>query len=541
MSRLAIAIDLGTSGFRAHSVDLSTTEKISTAFTTRHPLPGCNVIDHIHFALELGIEKARGMIIEAVNRVIRELNIPVDLVDRLAVCGNPAQLSLFQGMEIRDLAYAGTRKLKSLGVITPDRKASIVPAERFAGLCLPKRCEVIIPPAVRHEVGADALAVIIKSGMQDRNEISIAIDYGTNAEMALFCSGKIITASTAAGPAIEGQHITCGMLAAPGAICDIIPEGLYHRLILIGRDMLPVNGPLADLREGVIVNKADCPSPAGITGTGLIASISEAVDAGLVAVPSIRTSDGRIFLGEGVYLTGEDLLEAGKAAGSVRAGYITLCSEMAIEAGDIKTVYMAGASGTYVDAIKAQKLGLIPPHVRSVFQIGNTSLAMACDLATDPESLGRMTDLADRLKDSHCMLAQNETFRKVYILELSHWTEGMPMSLYRNLLHRYSLPDLPSAGEKPDIIHTVKRDIDDLGAEGLAIIRDIGRKAEMSFTGCTACRKCEKVCPEKAMTALSESEPATLSLIQSKCRGVACRRCERRCPEKVFVLDRFFS
>lgn len=539
MKRLAIAIDLGTSGFRAHSVDLSTSEKISTVMTTRHPLPGFNVIDHIHFALEFGVEKARAMIVEAVNRVIRELEIPVDCIDRLAACGNPAQLSLFQGTEIRDLAYSGTRKLKSLGVTTPDRKAAIVPAERFAGLSLPGKCEVIIPPAVRHEVGADALAMIIKSGMQDRNEISIAIDYGTNAEMALFCGGKIITASTAAGPAIEGQHITCGMLAAPGAICDLIPEGLYHRLILLDRDMLPVNGPLADIREGVIVNGADGPKPAGITGTGVIASISEAIEAGLVAVPNIRTSDGRISLGGGVYLTGEDLAEAGKAAGSVRAGYITLCSEMAIKAGDIKTVYMAGASGTYVDAIKAQKLGLIPPHVSSVFQIGNTSLAMACDLATDPESLGRMTDLADRLKDSHCVLSHSETFRKVYILELSLWTEGMPMSLYRNLLLRYSLPDLPSASGTPDIVRTVKRDIDDHGAGGLSVIEDTGRKAEVSFAGCTACRKCEEVCPEQAITA-SESVPAVLSLIQSLCRGVACRRCERCCPEKVFMLDRFF-
>jgi methylamine methyltransferase corrinoid activation protein len=35
-------------------------------------------------------------------------------VERLAVCGNPIQLSLFQNIEIRDLAYAGKTSRKCL-------------------------------------------------------------------------------------------------------------------------------------------------------------------------------------------------------------------------------------------------------------------------------------------------------------------------------------------------------------------------------------------------------------------------------------------
>ena len=58
-----------------------------------------------------------------------------------------------------------------------------------------------------HEVGADALALIIKSGMLDSDEISIATDYGTNAEMALKVKDIIYTGSAAAGPALEGQQI----------------------------------------------------------------------------------------------------------------------------------------------------------------------------------------------------------------------------------------------------------------------------------------------------------------------------------------------
>ena len=55
MPKLGIALDLGTSGFRGQAIDLDQNGQIlSTAVTTRHPLPGANVIDHLHFALEVG-------------------------------------------------------------------------------------------------------------------------------------------------------------------------------------------------------------------------------------------------------------------------------------------------------------------------------------------------------------------------------------------------------------------------------------------------------------------------------------------------------
>jgi hypothetical protein len=67
-------------------------------------------MDHLHFALEMGVPVANGIMIEAVNKVIGGLGVPIDRVSRLGLCGNTVQLSLFQGIEIRDLAYAGNRR-----------------------------------------------------------------------------------------------------------------------------------------------------------------------------------------------------------------------------------------------------------------------------------------------------------------------------------------------------------------------------------------------------------------------------------------------
>lgn len=541
MARIAIAMDIGTSGIRAQAIDLSTREILSTAITTRHPLPGGNVIDHLHFSLEMGVDTSHSILLNAINRVIGELRIPLASVERFAVCGNPIQLSLFTGDETRDLAFAGKRKLDALGVAIPERKARILAAGDFPGLNLPASCKVIIPPAVSHEVGADALALIIQTGMLEKEECSIAIDYGTNAEMALRVGGNILTGSTAAGPALEGQQISCGILAVPGAISDLTPEPPYHRVIQLDSGMLPVKGALVDMTKPGHIQSGDAGPPQGITGTGTIAAFHEALESGLIHIPHITTPDHRLHFGNELFLDEEDLVEAGKAIGAIRAGYLTLCHEAGIAPEDIRTVYMSGAAGTYVDAEKARYLGLLPPNVQTIYQVGNTSLAMSHDLALDDTALDAMTRLASRLKERYCLFASSPVFKTLYILEFSYWTEGMPMTLYRSLLKKHRLADLPPVSGTPRIIRTVNRDINDLGKNGLVILDDIGIAHRAGFPGCSTCGQCTAECPEHAIVLDNTRPDAPFTLDPSRCLGVACRRCERICPEKVFSLNRFFG
>lgn len=398
----------------------------------------------------------------------------------------------------------------------------------------------MIPPAVRHEIGADALAMIIQTGMLEKDETCLATDYGTNAEMALFHNGQVITASTAAGPALEGQQIRCGMLAAPGAISDLEPDPPHHRLTVLNSGMLPVPGPAVNMAGSSAMAMGGVPRPVGITGTGILALLHQAMAANLVAMPRILTVDARLHLGPDIHFTEDDLVEVGKAIGAIRAGHLTLCQEAGIAPEDIRIACMSGASGTYVDAVKAQKLGMVPPRVRTVYQVGNTSLAMARDLVMDVNKLDVMSDLARKLQDTHCMFAASETFRKAYILELAYWTEGMPTLQYRRFQRRYGFPDLLPAEEPPEIVRTAKRDIDDLGRMGLTLVGDIGQVVRAEVKGCVSCWHCIEECPENALFIATESTPVTIGLNQSSCSGVACRRCERICPEKALELGCFF-
>ena len=492
--------------------------------------------------------------VHAVNRVISSLRIRKRDVARLAVCGNPIQLSLFQGIEFRDLAYAGKRKLASLGVLSPKRDAQMIKAREIHGLDLAPEVDVLIPPAVQHEIGADALAMMIQTGMLEKNETAIVTDYGTNAEMALVHNGVVYTGSTAAGPALEGQQIKDGLLALPGAISDVDfqPEGNSaenHKRIsserksvrgrlrstVLNHEMSSRPGDTVDPATGKVLERGECEA-VGITGTGVVALLSQGMKAGLIQIPRINTMDMEIHLPNDIIFTEEDLLEAGKAIGSVRAGHITLCREAGIQLEDIETAYMSGASGTYVDALKAQEIGMIPAGVKTIYQAGNTSLAMARDMIRDESRLWNMKRIADDLRKHHCMFAESKIFEKVYILELSYWTEGMPMKQYQDFLRKYGLPTLQEVSTLPRVIKTVERDIPDLGELGLEIISDIGQIKSAFFADCLGDGACVAECPENALSMEEQDDGFAISINLALCDGVACRRCERRCKDKVFDL-----
>lgn len=533
--KIGIAIDLGTSGFRGQALDLEKREIIATTLTARHPLPGANVMDHLTFAIEFGLDKAHGIVIETVNQVIEKLKVPVENIVRVAVCGNPIQLSLFEEIEIRDLAYAGERKKKALGVVSPNRDAKILSASDINGLNLPANVEILIPAAVKHEIGADALAMMFKSGLLDNDEIALVTDYGTNAEMALKIGDRIITGSCAAGPALEGQHIEFGMLAAPGAVHDLKKEKVGYRCCILDNDMKSIDGDLVDITAQHVIEEGLAKSK-GITGTGVISILYEGMTASLIQLPKIKTPDRKLHLGPAVSFTEYDIVEAGKAIGAIRAGFITLAKEAGVGLSDIKTAYMAGASGTYVNADKALQIGLVPPGAQKIMQVGNTSLAMARDIILNPDQLWKLQQLARQLRADHCMFAESAIFEKAYLLELSLWGEGMPWEQYHRFSKIYKLPELIEPAKNAEIIKLYDRDIPDLGHRGVSYIDSVGRPCHVFFTGCTGCGTCIEKCPEKALSVSSYDE-MTLILHPDRCNGTACKRCEQNCPEKVFQFS----
>ena len=528
-----IALDVGTSGFRAQLIDLETKEVVKTSMTMKHPLPGGNVTDHLDFAISIGEDLAHGIIIDAVGKMIEGFDVDTSKISKMAVCGNPIQLSLFQNSEIRDLAYVGTNMQKRLGIHNIQRNARIFQAtDIFHGTLELENCVIIIPPAIEHEIGADALAMMVETDFLEQEEPTLVTDYGTNAEMAIKIGNRILTGSAAAGPAIEGQGIDCGMLAGPGAITDVNLEDDLWRITVLDENMESVKGHLVDPISGTIFERSGI-VPEGITGTGLISILFLAIETGIIITPP-KLKYGKIELGEGIEVSETDIIEAGKAIGAIRAAQLTLIHESGIAYEDLETMYMSGASGTYVDPVKARKIGSCPDFTKKTVQFGNTSLALARDIVIEKVKLDVLIELAGHIKADHLMMATSETFKRLYACELGYWTEGMSMETYKKLMKMSKLPELPAPIKDPIIEKRVRKDISETGTGGVEVIEDIGETLEELAVGCIMCHKCEKECPEKAIFIRSDGD-LIAEYDTLKCLGTACKRCVGVCP--VHAID----
>ena len=524
--RYGVAIDLGTSGYRAQKINLDTKEIQRTAITLRNPIPGTNVMNHVDFAIRYGQDLAHGLSINAIKNLIKALDVNIEELEKISLCGNPIHLSIFQGITIEDLAYAGERKKKKYDIKEQDRNAKIINSSEIPGLD-ELNFDVIIPSAIKHEVGADALALIVKSGMLDSDETSIATDYGT---ISLKVNDLIYTGCAATGPALEGQQIKHGSLASPYTISDFEFEEGALRNYVLNEKMEAIPGDLVNPATGEILDKGYIEAK-GITGTGVIALVEKAIKHGFAEIPKIKTPDGCIHLQNGIDFSERDLKEAGKAIGAIRAGHITLCAVAGIELTDIAMAYMAGAAGTYMDAAKAQKIGLVPYSTEKVCQLGNTSLEIAREILLSEERLWKLQDIASQMTDTHIMLATTSQFTDAYILEIAYWEEGMPFKMLQKYLKKKGLPSLGNPIENPVVEKRVKKDIPVPGEEGLHILERAGTYMTM-VVDCPECRKCIKVCPNDAITI--DEENRVIIIATDVCEGAHCQKCIKTCPPDKF-------
>jgi methylamine methyltransferase corrinoid activation protein len=535
-----VALDLGTSGYRSHLVDLSRNGKIlSTSITSRHPLPGANIMDHLHFWMENGSEVGHSIIMETVDHLIELHRTKPEDIERVAVCGNPAQLSMFENIEIRDLAYAGQSILDRLDIKVPERRAHVIKAEELGLRSVRQTAEVRIPPSIRHEIGADALAMIIKTKLLEKGETCMVTDYGTNAEMGLLHEGELFTGSAAAGPAMEGQSIKFGMLAAPGAISDLAigPDKMWYNYVL-DEHLHPRRAALVGPRSDQ-VQILENMSARGITGTGVVAAVAMGLETGIIRLPNIDTPDHMMHLMNGIAFTEHDLGEAGKAMGAIRAGHRTLIHDVGIDEAEVRTMYLAGASGTYVDPIKAQTVGLVPRIVERTVQAGNTSLMMAHEILVDDNGLDRMQDVANSIASKHIMFATSKTFADHYVNELAYWDEGMPFDLFNTMLKEGGYRPMPEIVRPREMLHTVISDIPDVGDRGLKTLEDVGVYLVGSFEGCIGCRQCEIECPERALRIVPMENGEFKARIATEfCLGTACKHCESVCPKNVYQFSK---
>ena len=369
-----IAADIGTTTIVTALVNLNTKKTLSTkAAYNRQASYGEDVITRMIYAREeRGLEKLHHLVVDTLNELIlamvHEHSLSLNEVTCVMCAGNMTMVHLLLRVDptfIRREPYVPT--------------ANFMPVIRAAevGVKTNPRGLLGCIPGVSSYVGADIVAGVLASGIDEKDDISMLIDIGTNGEIVLGNKDWLTCCSSSAGPAFEGSGVSSGVRAMEGAIqkVEITPQDFAVKYSTIGNA-----------------------KPIGICGSGYISALAEMFKTGIIdrsgkikrdiSCPGVREGrDGSEFVlagqdeaesGEDVVITQVDITNLIRSKGAIYTAAKVLVNKMGLEFTDIKKIYLAGGFGNFLNIDKSIWIGLLPDLKRERFQfIGNTSLAGA--------------------------------------------------------------------------------------------------------------------------------------------------------------------
>jgi len=364
--QLGLAVDLGTTKIAGYLMDLDKGQTLAAQGIMNPQISyGEDIMSRIARVMETPAEAAQlqALAVEALNRLVTEMCAGVDAepkeIVEAVVVGNTAMHHLLLRLPVRQLA---------LPPFLPTVGEALDIKARDVGLRIASGAYVHLLPNIAGFVGADHVAMLLATEVWRTEGLVMALDIGTNTEVALVSDGEIASVSCASGPAFEGAHIKDGMRAAPGAI---------ERLRL-----------LDDQVEYQTIGGAP---PAGLCGSGILDGVAQLYLAGVLDASGrmgdhrrVRRSEGKrefVLVSEeeregrpAITITQRDVRELQLAKGAIRAGIQLLLEAKGHTEEEIEQVIIAGAFGSYIDVASAVAIGMLPPLPLDRFrQVGNAA------------------------------------------------------------------------------------------------------------------------------------------------------------------------
>ncbi|GFO60618.1 ferredoxin [Geomonas silvestris] len=371
-----VAVDIGTTTVVAALIDLASGAELATAsMVNPQKAHGLDVLSRIQrlkeepAALDGLTALIRGGLDQLLGELCEEARVSRDDLYELVVAANATMTHLLLGI---DPSAIGSSPY------VPAFSGSVELPAAELGLLLARCARVYCLPAVSGYIGADIVAGLLASELESSDRPALLIDIGTNGEMVLGSAHGLTACSCAAGPALEGMNISCGMRAAQGAI-----------------ERVELNAEVATRTIG------DAPA-LGICGSGIIDAVAELVKVGAV-LPSGRFDKssaageavswrarlknegaGRFILAEAAADRGEvavsqkDIRQVQLAKGAILSGILSLTAQLGIRPADIDRIYLAGAFGHRIRKESLGRLGMVPAEcLDRAIPIGNSSKAGA--------------------------------------------------------------------------------------------------------------------------------------------------------------------
>jgi len=375
-----VSFDIGTTTLVGHLMDLCTGRSPAVATRTNPQVHfGDDVVTRISYIENHrnGLDRMRKRLLTSLREMVMELCEAADIepedIYEAIVVGNTTMSHIFLGIDPSPIAHA-----PYVAVF----RESVTVRACDVGLDINRNAGLHVLPNIAGFVGSDTVGLILASGMAREPEVRLAIDIGTNGEVVIGNRDRLLACSCAAGPAFEGARIRHGMRATDGAIGKVV------------------------LNEGVEVGVIGGGRPTGICGSGLVDSIAQFLDAGLIH-PTGRIADpesadhlpdtlrrlvvdldGQPALtlveakatrtGEPILLTQRDIREVQLANAAIRAGISVLAAEFGVDFDDLHSILLAGGFGNFIRRSQAQRMGLLPAVPTDCIEfIGNAAAAGA--------------------------------------------------------------------------------------------------------------------------------------------------------------------
>jgi len=384
---LGLAIDLGSTTVAAFLTALDNGEVAAgSGGLNQQTVYGSDVISRLAAALDDPQNKNRlhRLALASINQAVDSLNFAQKTwqrIQRVVVVGNVAMHHLLVELPLQNLAFVPFQPYDT----SPIKDASAVMEGIF-----PEHVQVLLPPLIGGFVGSDALACLAYFGFDEPSGPIVAIDLGTNGEVMITDGNRILTASTAAGPAFEGVNISCGSRAVDGAITKVsLDQGEFKLSTISDAEPIGLTGSgllsaIAEFRRVGLIDESgrinpDCDHHRDLVNNRNIKTDEQPPSSGTVPLSCEEYADKitqddngsrRIQLTPeaDLYLTQMDIRELQKAKGAIRAAVDVLMAQLNLAPADLEQVILTGSFGGQVDIDAILEIGMIPPVKKKVVQ-----------------------------------------------------------------------------------------------------------------------------------------------------------------------------
>ena len=378
---MGLAVDVGSTTIAAHLCDLASGNVLASSGMMNPQIRfGEDLMSRVSYVMMHpdGVvqmaDAVRSAICTLVDEVCLEAEVDAhDILDSTFV-GNPVMHHLLLGLSPVELGVApfALATDESVRLRASELDLSFHPGARAYTL-----------PCIAGHVGADAAAMVLSEAPYLRDEVTLLVDVGTNAEIILGNRSRLLAASSPTGPAFEGAQISCGQRAAPGAIerVRINSETLEPRFKVIGSELWSDEIGFEKSIANIGVT--------GICGSGIIEAVAEMFLVGLVQTNGVIdgnfasrsnrvVADARTWayvLRRGdreIRVTQNDIRAIQLAKAALYAGIQLLMEHLGVSGVD--RIRLAGAFGAHIDVKYAMVLGLIPDcNLEHVTAAGNAA------------------------------------------------------------------------------------------------------------------------------------------------------------------------